>query len=191
MKKTCLQCRTEFNAAGRRTKFCGQPCYRENRTTSANGYARFWDQVEKTPSCWLWKGWKLNSGYGETSVNGKRITAHRLSYRLANGPIPKGKIIMHQCDQPLCVRPDHLFLGTDADNTADKIAKRRHIHGSAMWWRARLTEDLVRAIRAEFRQERRPGTRSHTNATVLAKKYGVARNTIIYAATGRFWRHVK
>lgn len=190
MKKTCLHCRTEFNAPGRRSKFCGQPCFQRSKMTDANGYARFWDQVEKTPSCWLWKGWVTSAGYGETSVGGRRITVHRLSYTLANGPIPKGKLIMHTCDVPLCVRPDHLRIGTDAENHADMVRKGRHTVGVATK-RAKLTDELVRQIRAEFKQEKRPGTRSFTNATVLAEKYGVARNTIINAAKGMFWRHVK
>ena len=190
MKKTCLHCRIEFNADGRRRKFCGQPCFQRSKMTDANGYARFWSQVEKTPSCWLWRGWVTSAGYGETSVGGRRITVHRLSYTLAHGPIPAGKLIMHTCDVPLCVRPEHLRLGTDAENHADKVAKGRHYYGVRNK-KARLTDELVRKIRAEYRHEKRPGTRSSTNAEVLARKYGVARNTIVNAALGRMWRHVK
>ena len=76
--------------------------------------------------CWLWKGRPNNSGYGSTTHNGKRIGAHRLAYRIAYGPFDESLFVLHKCDTPLCVRPDHLFLGTQSDNMADCAKKGRN-----------------------------------------------------------------
>lgn len=86
---------------------------------------RFWNYVDKTDTCWLWRGSK-HSGYGVINVPGRgRPRAHRLSYEMAIGPIPDGLLVCHTCDIRECVRPEHLFLGTAKDNTADCIAKGR------------------------------------------------------------------
>jgi len=86
---------------------------------------RFWAKVEKTDDCWLWTGATFGDGYGNCS----RLRAHRVSWELANGPVPGGLCVLHHCDRPLCVRPRHLFLGTRKDNSDDKIAKGRHYWG--------------------------------------------------------------
>lgn len=86
----------------------------------------FWEKVEKTGGCWLWRGATNPKGYGRTGVGSHRSAlAHRLSWNLAHGQIPAGLFVLHRCDTPGCVRPDHLFLGTAADNTADMIRKGR------------------------------------------------------------------
>ena len=82
-------------------------------------------KVGKTDSCWEWTGAQFANGYGAFQVNGKTVRAHRFAWELAHGPIPEGIRVLHHCDNRLCCRPDHLFLGTDADNAADKIAKGR------------------------------------------------------------------
>jgi hypothetical protein len=86
---------------------------------------RFWSKVEKTKDCWLWKGSKLQSGQGQFSTNQGTVLAHRFSYELAHGKIPNKLRVLHKCDNPLCVRPDHLFLGTDSDNMQDALYKER------------------------------------------------------------------
>lgn len=89
--------------------------------------ARFWKRVEKTETCWFWKGTHLSNGYAVISL-GKRdvkMLAHRFSWALAYGPIPEGLHVLHHCDTPGCVRPDHLFIGTHADNMADMARKGR------------------------------------------------------------------
>jgi hypothetical protein len=88
---------------------------------------RFWSHVIRTDTCWLWTGGGVGwNGYARVKVEGKRIFVHRFSWSLANGPIPTGKVICHRCDVPLCVNPEHLFIGTQSDNIRDCVAKGRH-----------------------------------------------------------------
>ncbi len=91
---------------------------------------RFWDKVEMIPfhSCWEWTGATNQDGYGiiGTGEGGKTsFRVHRMSYALHVGPIPEGKVVCHSCDNPGCVRPEHLFIGTMKDNNADRCAKGR------------------------------------------------------------------
>lgn len=88
---------------------------------------RFWSKVQKTDGCWEWTGSRRPKGYGVFAVNGaRRESAHRVAYALFIGPISAGFFVCHRCDNPRCVRPDHLFLGTQADNMRDMHAKGRH-----------------------------------------------------------------
>jgi HNH endonuclease len=100
----------------------------------------------------------------------------RVSWELAYGSIPEGQYVLHRCDNPGCVNPRHLFLGTKADNTADMLAKRRHRYGT-QHPSAKLTEAQVRKIRASKRPD-----------AVLATRYGVCRAMIYKIRTGRSWR---
>lgn len=90
---------------------------------------RFWRHVDKSGDCWVWtaRRAKGSKGYGLTTIGRVTVKAHRLSWQLANGPIPSGLHVCHRCDNPPCVRPDHLFLGTHQDNMADKVRKGRHL----------------------------------------------------------------
>lgn len=87
--------------------------------------ARFWSKVDKTGECWLWRGAKQAKGYGNVVYGGRLYRANRLAYVLANGPLPDEAVVMHTCDNPPCVRPEHLRIGTHQENTADMIAKGR------------------------------------------------------------------
>lgn len=92
---------------------------------------RFWNKVNKTENCWEWQGGKDRDGYGHIRVEGKLWQAHRFS-TLLDGRDPAGKVVMHQCDNPSCVNPKHLKLGTQADNVYDMVAKKRHKHKAIM-----------------------------------------------------------
>ena len=98
------------------------------RYTRTPNEIRFWRFVEKGPGCWTWTGAKGQEGYGKFSVLIPRlhqIRAHRFSYELHFGPLPAGMQVCHHCDTPSCVRPDHLFVGTQLDNMRDMVAKGR------------------------------------------------------------------
>ena len=98
---------------------------------------RFWSYVKKTPHCWLWTASKIGKGYGNFSRSPKeapRTTyAHRLSYEWEVGPIPSGMMVCHRCDNPLCVRPSHLFLGTNTDNMHDASIKGRLVREPSLY----------------------------------------------------------
>lgn len=91
---------------------------------------RFWSNVDKSGECWVWTGNRLPSGYGRFSRNG---SAHRIAYQLTYGEIPPGMCVCHRCDNPPCVRPDHLFLGTHAENMRDRDAKGRGKLPKSRW----------------------------------------------------------
>lgn len=86
---------------------------------------RFLEKVDKSGSCWVWTGYRVQFGYGIITTAKRRERAHRVSYRLHVGPIPDGLLVLHKCDNPPCVNPDHLFLGTDLDNKEDCKRKGR------------------------------------------------------------------
>jgi len=94
-------------------------------TTKYTIMKRFFDKVEKTESCWLWIAGGRGKGYGSFKINGKSIDAHRVSYELHNGEIPKEMHVCHTCDNTKCVNPDHLFLGSPKDNWQDGFNKGR------------------------------------------------------------------
>lgn len=109
--------------------------------------AVFWNSVEQTGNCWLWHGPTMRRWYGTIYDRElKRILgAHVYSWRLHRGAVPAGMCVCHTCDVPTCVRPDHLFLGTHADNMADKVAKNRQAKGGRIGT-AKLTDDQARGV---------------------------------------------
>ena len=144
---------------------------------------RFWAKVDQSGPCWLWTGYRDRWGYGVASRDKRAILAHRLAYELTYGPIPAGQVVCHRCDNPACVRPDHLWLGTPLDNERDKIAKgRKHTQRGARNSRAKLTAQDVTAIRAAHD--------AGQNADALASAYGVTAYTIHDIVTFRSWRHL-
>ena len=146
---------------------------------------RFWNQVSKgdgPDDCWEWIGCVSPTGYGSFNIEGKSFAqaTHRVSYEMAFGPIPKGMFICHKCDNPPCVRPDHLFLGTPADNWADMLKKRRRCYKRGEDNpNAKLTLVQVLEMKTLY------PTLSHRK---LAKKYGVSKTTIAGILKGEQWK---
>lgn len=147
-----------------------------------------WSKVDKSApgGCWVWTGSTNSGGYGACSISGKRmIPVHRFVYELVNGPIPAGLWCLHRCDVKRCCNPAHLWLGTDADNTADKVRKRRHLYGENAW-SAKITEEQAKEIIQSYKQ----WARNRSNAPELARKYGLSANYVTQIAKGRAWEHL-
>lgn len=103
-------------------------CYqnsRKGKIRKPQTKERFMTYVKKTSMCWIWIYHKDSKGYGCIWWNFKKKLAHRLSWELFKGPIPKGKFVCHQCDNPICVKPSHLWIGTAKDNAEDMVKKGR------------------------------------------------------------------
>ena len=138
------------------------------RSRWAEPATRFWTFVTKTPTCWLWQGDHVRRGYGRITFNGIRQGAHRVAWQLANGPIPDNLQVLHRCDVPACVRLDHLFVGTIADNVRDCTRKHRNIlietpmlwaRGDQHWTRQERGRTWRQRIATQRREELRSGLR--------------------------------
>lgn len=138
----------------------------------------FWSLVEKTDSCWLWVGSLGKNGYGRFR-RGKHY-AHRYSYELAHGPISDDLVVCHSCDNPKCVNPAHLFLGTKKDNTQDMLSKRRHSHGEAHH-SSKLTAEQVKEIRS---------LHPALSYLQLSKRYGIGISSIHDIIKRVTWKEV-
>ncbi len=142
----------------------------------------FHNAYERGDSCWLWRrGVFKSSGYGRFSINHRWYIASRVSYLIAHGVDPADKFVCHHCDNPACVRPEHLFLGTAATNSRDRNLKRRQHHWNGARagensTSAKLTKDQVIAIRASTLSNR-----------TLGEQYGVHYTTISYIRSGKRW----
>lgn len=180
--KLCERCGSPRTRCARR--YCW-PCGIAARKR-ADPVARFWNNVTKTDSCWLWTCSKKAKGYGQYTVwPGHVVLAHRYAYELMRGPIPDGLGVLHRCDNPPCVNPDHMFLGTRADNNRDMVEKGRARHSGPRGEAnssAKLTEDSVRAIR----RERADGAKLLT----LARRFNVSIHVISAVARRKLWKHV-
>ena len=140
-------------------------------------------EVDKKSRCWCWTASAAGKGYGQIKIPGTRrqIYAHRLSYMIHYGEIPEGMYVCHVCDNPLCVKPTHLFLGTCEDNLQDMKRKDRHLCG-AKNKRAKLTEEQVRHMHILNIQGVSQGK--------IASVYPVAQQTVCKILRGESWEHV-
>ena len=146
-------------------------------------------KIKKIDGCWIWQAGTCKDGYGQISYGSKTYRAHRLSYEAYIGKIPKGLIIMHSCDNPLCVNPKHLLLGTHQDNTDDKIKKGRQtiLRGESVS-NSKLTEAQVLLIRARLASTRWGSI--HLTITTFAKSFSVSPGAISDVYYRKSWRHI-
>lgn len=147
--------------------------------------ARFFEKVQITPGCWEWAGAKNSNGYGNFYWDGKYQAAHRVSFKIHTGDIPKGIFVCHACDNPACVNPSHLFLGTPLDNTTDMISKGRGGPASKKGsghLNAKLTDDDVRQIRRMRAQG--------MFLKVIGEKFGITEGNVSYIASRKSWPHI-
>jgi hypothetical protein len=181
----CQRCKSEFRireaALCRRSgRFCSWACYAADQVLSRTPMAvRFWSRVRKTDGCWLWTGQRDDDGYGllgRGGYGGGTVRVHRYSWELHNGkPVPDGMQVCHTCDNPTCVNPDHLFVGTSKDNARDCVAKGRRA--------TRLTEAQVIEIRRRI-------AAGEASQRQVARELGLAQTTIARIVHRRRWAHL-
>ena len=138
-------------------------------------------RVLKTETCWLWQGSLTTKGYGQFSVGGKLQRTHRASYEAHIGPITGGLHVLHSCDVRHCVNPEHLRLGTNLENMADREASGRTSRGER-----HATAKLTRSQAAEIKQRRLAGEVART----VAESFGVSKATVYDIAKGKRWAHL-
>lgn len=204
ISRVCPQCDNAFMVArsvaeAGKGRFCSRACAFAGRTPHTDPIDRLAAKVahDHDTGCWLFTGTLTRAGYGqlympgETLRSGSRQLAHRVSWRLYRGPIPEGMAVLHHCDTPACVNPDHLFLGSHTDNMRDMHRKGRsvsqvkpelHARGERQHL-AKLTADQVLEIRHLRSVE-------HLGLSQIGDQFGVTKSAVWAIVNGRTWRHV-
>lgn len=173
----CDSCGKIFNpisGRSRTSRFCSYHCFATREQPPADRRAYIEERIIKRANgCWEWSGTiQVKTGYGVAGIDGRHLSAHRVSYEVFVGPIPPGLCVLHRCDNRPCVNPSHLFLGTRGDNAKDMVSKERQPN-------RKLTGDVVRAILS-----------SDESARALALRYGVSRAAVQKVRGGKNWRHI-
>jgi HNH endonuclease len=145
---------------------------------------RFWSKVNKKEpdDCWEWISYKFSNGYGAIKVDGQNVGAHRISYKLNVGD-PKDLHVCHKCDNPSCVNPKHLFLGTNLENTQDRNRKNRQAKPMGILHpNVKLSEQDIIDIREKINQGRTQRS--------IAKDYGISQQQVCAINTKKAWKHL-
>lgn len=138
---------------------------------------------DERTGCVEWIGSSDRRGYGQIRINGTSMKAHRVSWAATNGPIPDGALVLHRCDNPACINPDHLFLGDHKANVDDMDAKGRRVNAQHKGSRcpgSKLSEANIPAIRADRRTQHE-----------IAKSYGISQSVVSKIKLHQAWAHVK
>ncbi len=198
--RKCFECNKDLKLIrkDRPPRYCNSACYfKKNRYIPQNFWENAsWDDkilrwkkyfemhVIRQSGCWLWNGY-LSDGYGIMSAGKKLERAHRVSYMIHKGNIPKDKIVLHNCDVRSCVNPDHLRLGTHKDNADDKYKRNRdnHPHGEKHS-SAKLSSNDVLKIRKDLQKE------EYGMLSKLARQYDVCVSVIWTIKTKKTWRKI-
>lgn len=177
VKKSCERCGVSFVAKYGQQRYCCHAC---SAMAHRYDYRRRFESffvVGNPADCWEWMGGRLKTGYGAFWLNGRTEKAHRVSWEIHRGKIPEGLFVLHKCDNPPCVNPEHLFIGTTLDNVRDKIQKGRlRVPRGEDSGVSKLTEAQVIAIRADRRYQ-----------AIIASEYGVAQTTISNIKRRKKW----
>lgn len=148
---------------------------------------RFWLKVDikGDSDCWNWKAGSRKGGYGTFGVGCKNLVSSRVAWELTYGEIPEGLRVLHKCDNPPCCNPSHLFLGTNAENSADMVSKKRHRHGSKHKL-AKLTEEQV----SEIKKLIPAGRCKRGECSEIAGRFGITIGKLGKLRRGEAWSHV-
>ena len=137
-------------------------------------------KINADTGCWIWTGGAGSHGYGHIYA-GKHLRVHRAAYEVFVGPIPKGQIVLHSCDNPLCFNPKHLSVGTSKMNSQDMVAKGRNRNMTGVSnCNAKLSDHEVLAIRADTRTQ-----------VIIAEEYGIDQSLVSKIKTLKIWGHLK
>jgi len=158
-------------------------------------------KINSTNSCWEWLGSRLQRGYGRIGLNGKMITAHRASWLIYRGEIPRGKFVCHKCDNPPCVNPDHLFITTHKENMMDMVSKQRWSKKPKTAKQIESARKLMMKLSQSQRGKKKAWSKlnkfqvlkiraSNEVQKKIAQRYGVAQTLISQIKSGKIWKEI-
>ncbi|MEK6878053.1 MAG: HNH endonuclease signature motif containing protein [Nanoarchaeota archaeon] len=184
-KQNCKQCKKYYESSGQ--YFCSYICFtKNNKGRHKPPEERFWKKVNKNSKngCWEWFGCVNKKGYGGFYINGNTCRVHRFSYELKYGKIPNNLHVLHHCDNPPCVNPNHLFLGTPQDNVMDRCLKgRSNASRGEKQHSSKLISEQVIEIRKLYKDK-------ICTRIQLVKKFNVSYSTICQIIDRRIWNHI-
>ena len=171
---------------------CGNKlCVNPQHLYTISDLQNFWSKVKKTGTCWLWQGKTVEFGYGIYFYNNTHWKTHRLSWTLHFGKIPEGKRVLHECDVPACLNPDHLHLGDDADNRAEMISRGRQAKGENVPQHILTESEAIRIIqRLSCLKTPVPKGSKTDLIRTISQEYNVHIQTIWAIHYKRNWKHL-